>query len=84
MADQKQNNAQGQAGVTGFSPNSADGHFNIHVTALLGNRMGQGIITETNAQNRLVLAAPPPRKKAMWMNKYVLIAAGAAIGSRPK
>ena len=74
-------NAQGQAGVTGFVPNSQDGSFDIHVTAMLGNRMGEAVIPESNAANRLVMVAPKPKKAPLWRNKYVLIAAGAAAAT---
>jgi hypothetical protein len=74
-------NAQGQAGISGFVPNSQEGDFDFHVTALAGNRMGQAVIRQTNAQNRLVVVAPKPKKTPLWRNKYVLIAAGAAVAT---
>ena len=74
-------NAQGQAGVSGFIPNSQQGSFDIHVTAMIGNRLGEATIPETNAANRLVMVAPKPKKKPLWRNKYVLIGAGAAVAT---
>jgi len=74
-------NAQGQAGISGFVPNSQQGEFDFHVTALAGNRMGEAVIRQTNAENRLVMVAPKPKKTPLWRNKYVLIAAGAAVGA---
>lgn len=74
-------NAQGQAGISGFVPNSQEGDFDFHVTALAGNRMGEAVIRQTNAQNRLVMVAPKPKKTPLWRNKYVLIAAGAAVAT---
>ena len=74
-------NAQGQAGISGFVPNSQQGEFDFHVTALAGNRMGEAVIRQTNAQNRLVMVAPKPKKTPLWRNKYVLIAAAAAVGA---
>jgi len=74
-------NAQGQAGISGFVPNSQQGAFDIHVTALVGNRMGEAVIPEANAANRFVMVAPKPKKKPLWRNKYFLIAAGAAVAT---
>ncbi len=74
-------NAQGQAGVSGFIPNSQQGAFDFHVTAIAGNRMGSAVIRETNAENRLVMVAPKSKKKPLWRNKYVLIGAGAAVAT---
>jgi hypothetical protein len=74
-------NAQGQAGVNGFAPNSQQGSFDVHVTAMLGSRMGEAVIPETNAANRLVMVAPKPKKKPLWRNKYVLLGAGAAAAT---
>jgi hypothetical protein len=74
-------NAQGQAGATTFIPNSQQGPFDIHVTAMLGSRMGQAVISQSNAENRLVMFPAKPKKKPLWLNKYVLIAAGAAVGA---
>lgn len=74
-------NAQGQAGASGFIPNSQEGAFEFHVTALAANRMGEAVIPQTNAANRLVMVAPKPKKTPLWRNKYVLIAAGAAVAT---
>jgi hypothetical protein len=74
-------NAQGQAGASGFVPNSQQGAFDFHVTAMAGNRMGETVIHQTNAENRLVVVAPKPKKTPLWRNKYVLIAAGAAAAT---
>jgi hypothetical protein len=74
-------NAQGQAGAAGFVPNSQRGPFDIHVTAMLGNRMGQAVISQSNAENHLVMFPEKPKKKPLWRNKYVWIAAGAAVGT---
>jgi len=74
-------NAQGQAGISGFVPNSQQGEFDFHVTALAGNRMGEAVIRQTNAENRLVMVAPKPKKTPLWRNKYVLLAAGAAVAT---
>lgn len=81
LSETVRTNGHGQAGASGFAPNAAPGTFDIHVTALLGSRMGQATITQTNAANRLVMVAPQVNKKPMWRNKYVLIAIGAAAAA---
>ncbi len=74
-------NSEGQAGVTGFAPNAEMGPFDIHVTAIQGNRMGETVIREMNSQNRFVITPPPVARKPLWRNKYVIIAAAAAIAA---
>lgn len=74
-------NVQGQAGVTGFAPNSEVGRFDIHVTAISGNRMGEAVIPESNSERRFVLAPPPIRKAPWWRNKYVIVGGAAVVAA---
>ena len=49
-------NAQGQAGVSGFIPNSQQGSFDIHVTAMIGNSMSAADRSMSPAR----IPSPPP------------------------
>ena len=69
-------NSQGQAGVT-FVPNSEMGRFNIKVSATLGNRTGQAVISQTNAL-RPASAAEKRRFGKLGNWKVLLIAGGVA------
>jgi len=42
-------NAQGQAAATGLTLNNQTGRFEIKVTASIGNRVGQGTVSQTSA-----------------------------------
>lgn len=70
-------NSQGQAGVT-FVPNSEMGRFSIKVSATLGNRSGQAVISQSNA-----LRAPSAAEKRRFGklgNWKVLLIAGGVVG----
>jgi hypothetical protein len=72
-------NAQGQAGASGFVPNSEQGRFDIHVTATYQNRTGEATISQNNSLNTLAMQTPPKPKTPIWRNKYLWIGAGAAV-----
>jgi hypothetical protein len=72
-------NAQGQAAASGFVPNDELGSFDIHVTATYQNRTGETTISQTNSANNLSLQGPTVKKRPLWRNKYVWIAASAAV-----
>ncbi len=70
-------NAQGQAAPAGYSINSEQGRFPIHVSAALGDRKGALVMHQTNA---LVDPADLPVKPKRSRTKWYLIAGLAAAG----
>ena len=70
-------NSQGQAGVT-FVPNSVMGRFNIKVSATLGNRSGQAVISQSNAL-RPASSSAEKRRAGRLLNWKVLLIAGGAV-----
>ena len=71
-------NSQGQAGVT-FVPNSVMGRFNIKVSATLGNRSGQAVISQSNAL-RPASSSAEKRRVGRLLNWKVLLIAGGVVG----
>ncbi len=84
LAKTVRTNGQGEAAATGWTANSEVGSFQVHVTAVYGNQVGETTITMSNATrvrdedlNRTVR-----RKGGLWSNKWFrigLIAGGAAV-----
>jgi hypothetical protein len=71
-------NSQGQAGVT-FVPNSVMGRFNIKVSATLGNRSGQAVISQSNSL-RPASSSGEKRRAGKLLNWKVLLIAGGVVG----
>jgi hypothetical protein len=72
-------NSQGQAGVT-FVPNSVMGRFNIKVSATLGNRSGQAVISQSNALRPASSSSAEKRRAGRLLNWKVLLIAGGVVG----
>jgi hypothetical protein len=73
-------NGQGRATGTGFRPNQTEGRFQIHVTAVQGDRTGTVYITQSNVrQTDLSSAVKPDRKFGRKL--IAIIAAGAIVGA---
>jgi len=70
-------NSQGQAGVT-FVPNSEMGRFSIKVSATIGNRSGQAVISQTNALRPA--SSAEKRRFGKLGNWKVLLIAGGVVG----
>lgn len=71
--------AKGRALVTGFSPNSQQGRFQILVKAVAGSATGENTISQTNGGPGMgASTVNPPSRKKMWT--ILAIAAGAAAG----
>jgi hypothetical protein len=70
-------NSQGQAGVT-FVPNSEMGRFSIKVSATLGNRSGQAVISQSNALRPE--SSAEKRRFGKLGNWKVLLIAGGVVG----
>jgi hypothetical protein len=71
-------NAQGQAGVEGFTPNDEPGRFNIKVTASSGTKTGSLIIGQSN----IVGSGSQAKRggKTLWIVLAVAAVAGIAGG----
>jgi hypothetical protein len=73
-------NGQGRATGTGFRPNQTEGKFQIHVTAVQGDRTGTVYITQSNVrQTDLSSAVKPDRKFSRKL--IAVIAVGAIVGA---
>lgn len=70
-------NAQGQAIATGLIPNRTLGRMTIHVTASMGNRMGETDVAETNTPDRYAMATEATPHKGI-RKKWIIIGAAAA------
>lgn len=70
--------ANGQAGAFGFAPNQIAGKFSIAVKATIGNRVGHGVVHQTNSLE--AIASTVEKKKSRW-KKWGLIGglAGGAL-----
>jgi hypothetical protein len=75
-------NGQGEAAATGWMTNNEVGTFQVHVTAVYGNQMGETTISMTNV-TRIVNEGNTRRKHRRWYSsrwsKIGMIAGGAAL-----
>ena len=69
-------NGEGQAIASGFLPNKSTGRFNIHVTAISGNRIGEIDVSQTNTVNGF---DSKTSKKHFKMTKWKWVAVGGAV-----
>ena len=65
---------QGKATVTGYTPNTEQGRFNIKVTATAGTQTGSAVIAQSNIEGSGTGAA---KKSNTW--KYLAALGGAAV-----
>jgi hypothetical protein len=87
FADQKtsktaKTNAQGQAAATGWVANGELGKFQVHVTAMYGNQIGEATVSMTNVAHIARDGRTYASKHAHWYSskwaKIGIIAGGAA------
>jgi hypothetical protein len=75
-------NTQGEAAATGWTANREVGIFQVHVTAIYGNQMGEATISMSNV-TRIVNGGNTNRKHRSWYSspwfKVGVIAGGAAL-----
>jgi hypothetical protein len=71
-------NIEGQAVASGFTPNKTTGHFNFHVTAISGNRIGETDISQSNTVNGFDSKTTEKHHFKMTKWKWVVVGAGAA------
>lgn len=69
---------QGKATVSGYTPNTEPGRFNIKVTATSGSQTGSAVIAQINVANGGSSAASA--RKNTWWKWAVGVGAAAAIG----
>ena len=74
-------NAQGQAGVTGFTPNDEEGRFNIKVTATAGKRTASVVIAQSNTRTGSQTPAQAKSARRGWWILGGVIAAAIAGGA---
>ena len=67
---------QGRATVSGYTPNTEAGRFNIKVTATSGSSTGSAVIAQVNTDNGTAASGGSNRG---WV-KWVAILGGAAVG----
>lgn len=68
---------QGQAVASGFVPNRVAGRLKIHVTATIGNKMGEIDIPQTNAGSAYAMTGEKTHHKMAWW-KWAAIGGGVA------
>ena len=67
--------AEGRARVSGYTPNTEAGRFNIKVTATSGSNTGSAVIAQVNTDNGTAVSGNGNRG---WV-KWVAIVGGAAV-----
>jgi len=73
-------NDQGRAAGTGFRPNLQEGRFQIRVTATMGDKTAESIITQSNALPSSSVNRAAGGKRGFGAGKIIAIIAVAAVG----
>ncbi len=71
-------NAQGQATVTGYTPNEEEGRFNIKVTATTRTQSGSAVISQSNVRGTGSATSAKSSRSTLW--KVVAVVGAAALG----
>jgi len=72
--------AQGRAVVSGYTPNSEEGRFNIKVTATSGTKTGSAVISQSNVSGPgAAMSGGTKSRRGLW-TAIGVIGAGALIG----